>query len=252
MGLKEVLEKMKLVEVEESEAAEAEVPPPPAVRPSVPPPPRSAASPPARRLSMDEVLKPVGGRPKIDESALSAAAAGDDVPDFAAIYKAAGVKEPSHGYSAPKVLEILSSSELAPLPAAAKAAALSGFLKMNPTGPVPIADVIKDAVARDQALDGFEDFLKKKLEARRAELDKENVRLQAEIDEVSRRNKEKMDANRHALDGEKERLAAWQTRKRIEERKLFDAVSPFVEENPVSIAGQNPSTTPRPSKPGGS
>ena len=98
-----------------------------------------------------------------------------------------------------------------------------------------IADVIRDAVARDQALDNFERFLRKKLDGRREQFDKENASLQAEIDDLTRRNQEKMEVNRRALEKEKQRVAEWQARKRIEERKLFDAVGPFVEENPVSL-----------------
>jgi hypothetical protein len=232
VGLKEVLEKMKLVEVEEGpEAPVARVPS--ASPPAPPPPPRAGAAP-----AMADVLRSAPPRPKIDEAALKGAKTGaDSLPDFDSVYQAAGVKVPPHGFSAYKVLEILSMSEFAALDIRAKAVALGGFLKMNPTGPVPLADVIKDAVARDQALDGFEDFLRKKLDTRREELDKENAKLQAEIDEVTRRNQEHMEANRKTLEGEKERFGTWQARKRIEERKLFDAVAPFVEENPVSVGG---------------
>jgi Skp family chaperone for outer membrane proteins len=232
MGLKEVHSKMKLVEVDEAAAPPAATPRP---APAAPPP----VAAPARRPTLDEVLKAAPPRPKIEEAALPpAAAAGDEIPDFTAIYQAAGVKDPAHGFSSYKVLEIFSSPEFAPLDLKAKAAALTGFLKMNPTGPVPIAHVIQDAVVRDQALDGFEDFLQKKLEARKDELDRENAKLQGEIDEITRRNQEKMDANARALEGEVAKLATWQTRKRIEERKLFDAVAPFVEDNPVSVGSK--------------
>jgi hypothetical protein len=249
MGLKEVLEKMKLVELEEGEA----LPPPPAGAPAHPMSARPAApAAPARTgAPMQDVLKKMPAAPKIDEAALEKAPKGEgSLPDFESVYKAAGVKAPAHGFSAYKVLEFLSSPDLAALDPRAKAAALSGFLKMNPTGPVPLSDIIQDAVARDQALDGFEEFLKKKLDTRRDELDKDSARLQAEIDEVTRRNKEKMDANRRTLEEEKERFATWQARKRIEERKLFDAVAPFVENNPVTLgAGASAGAGPAPESP---
>lgn len=242
MGLKEVLEKMKIVEVEEAAATPSGAPRPGPASP--PPPPRGAAPTGGRPApSMGDVLKNVPAPPKIDEKALPK---GDDVPDFAAIFKAAGVPEPAHGYTAYKVLEFLSSPDLEALDAKAKAGALLGFLKMNPAGPVPITDVIQDAALRDRALDGFEEFLKKKMDARRAELEKDTAALQAEIDELTKRNKEKMDRNRQQVEAEKERLAKWQARKRIEERKLFDAVAPFVQENPVTLAGD----AARPENPG--
>jgi hypothetical protein len=232
VGLKDVLEKMKLVEVEAGGEAPASRPSRPAPPPPPPPPRRAASSP--GSPSLDAILRGVPAPPKLDERALPKTP-GDEVPDFEGIYKASGIKEPPHGFSAYKVLEILSSPDFAGLDARARAAALSGFLKMNPSGPVPISDVIQDAVARDQALDNFETFLRKKLETRSTELDRETAALQAEIDELTRRNQEKMEVNRRALEGEKQRFAEWQARKRIEERKLFDAVGPFVEQNPVSL-----------------
>jgi hypothetical protein len=255
MGLKDLLEKMKLVEFEESEAATTAKP----VGAPPPPPPRRGGSPPppaTTRPSLTDVVKDAGAQPKVDEAALAraakaGAASGDampEVPDFPAIYTASGVSDPPHGFSAYKVLEMLSSSDFAALEPRAKAAALSGFLKFNPSGPVPITDVIEDALRRDQALDAFEEFLRKKLDARREQLEKDSARLQAEIDELTQRNREAMDANRRALEAEKERFATWQARKRIEERKLHDAVAPFVEDNPVSLGSGStaPAGTPKP------
>lgn len=232
MGLKGILEKMKLVEEEETGA------PRPPARPGTPPAPGG----PAPRATIGDVLLKVPPPARLDERALPAGA-GDEIPDFEAIYTASGVKDPAHGFGAYKVLEILSAADFASLDPRAKAAALSGFLRMNPAGPVAIADVIKDAVARDQALDNFEQFLRKKLDARREQLDKENVGLQAEIDELTRRHQQKMESNRQALEQEKRRFAEWQARKRIEERKLFDAVGPFVEPNPVTL-GSGPDAAP--------
>ena len=236
MGLKGILEKMKLVESEEAPtetpaaAPKATAPPPAIRRPGMP----SAAPAP----SMKDIIQRVPPA-RIDEQSLPGS---EEVPDFPAIYKASGIKDPAHGFTAYKVLEILSSPDFAALDTKAKAGALSGFLRMNPSGPVPIEDVIQDALARDNALDGFEAFLRQKLEARNADREKENASLQAAIDELARKNKEKMQANLEAMAKEQERFASWQTRKRIEENKLFEAVGPFVEKNPVSV-GNSPSET---------
>jgi len=237
MGLKEVLSKMKIVEMEPDEAAIGVAPPPGS--------PGGLGQP----TDIRELLGTLPPPPEIDERSLEAAAkssgtpgapgadgspAGPDVPDFPAIYKAAGIQDPPHGYTAHKVLEILSSPGFENLDSKAKAAALAGFLQMNPTGPVPITDVVQDAVRRDQALDRFEGFLRTKLKARAEQVEKENARLQAEIDELVRKNREQMDANRRDLEGEEARLAQWQSSKKAEERRLFDAVSPFVESNPIT------------------
>jgi hypothetical protein len=249
MGLKEVLSKMKIVEMSPDEAL-IDTP----MKRSAPGQ-GSAGQP----TDIRELLGTLSPPPEIDEKALAAAAesagsggtapsgsvGGMDIPDFMAIYKAAGIQDPPHGYTAQKVLEILSSSDLANLDSRAKAAALAGFLRMNPTGPVPIADIVQDAVRRDQALDRFEDFLRTKLKARTEELEKENARLQQEIDELVRRNREKMDANRRTVEDEEARLAQWQLTKKAEERRLFDAVAPFVETNPITTGAATASTAPQ-------
>jgi hypothetical protein len=49
-----------------------------------------------------------------------------------------------------------------------------------------------------------------------------------------------MQANLEAMAKDREHFAAWQARKRIEEQKLFEAVGPFVETNPVSVGNTSP------------
>ncbi|HYN20505.1 MAG TPA: hypothetical protein VE078_06070 [Thermoanaerobaculia bacterium] len=255
MGLREVLSKMKIVEMSPDEGV-TETP----MKGSVPSSGRAG-----QPMDIRELLGTLPPAPEIDEKALAQAAestgsgdtagsgsvGGMDIPDFLAIYKAAGIQDPPHGYTAHKVLEILSSSDLANLDTRAKAAALAGFLRMNPTGPVPIADIVQDAVRRDQALDRFEDFLRTKLKARTEEIEKENARLQREIDELVLRNREKMDGNRRAIESEESRLAQWQLTKKAEERRLFEAVAPFVETNPITTGKASASGTaqPAPSEP---
>jgi Skp family chaperone for outer membrane proteins len=248
MGLKEVLSKMKIVEIDPEEMA-ATVPPVPGMSaPGVQLSKGAKGAPPPPALPTDirDLLGTIPEPPAIDERKLPPESADQDadIPDFPAIYRAAGVTDPPHGYSAYKVLEIFASPGFAALDMRAKAAALTGFLNMSPSGPVPITDVVQDAVRRDQALDKFEEFLRNKLGARSESIDKENAQLQAEIDEVTRRNREKMEANRAALEAEQARFTRWLSTKRAEERKLFDAVNPFVEKNPISTAD-----TPRPAAP---
>jgi hypothetical protein len=229
MGLKDVLQKMKLVEVEAAPAAAS-----PAMRDTSP-------QHPAPRQEIGDLL--AGIEPaKLDPAKLPAAATapGGPVPSFDEIYRAAGIAAPAHGYSAYKVLEIVSSPELAPLDAKAKAQAIAGFLKMNPGGAVPLRDVIQDAVKRDQALDRFEDFLRQRLQERAQKAEQEGARLQAEIDALLQQKREAQEKGRLAVEEETRRFAEWQARKRIEERKLYDAVAPFVETNPVSLGSEPP------------
>lgn len=250
MGLKEVLSKMKLVELSPEETASAVSMTP--MAPGKPPVP-----PPGVPTDIRDLLGTLPEAPPIDEKKLAAETAGgadsgeggDEIPDFPAIYRAAGVSDPAHGYSAYKVLEIFAMPGFAALDTRAKAAALTGFLNMNPTGPVPITDIVQDAVRRDQALDRFEEFLRRKLAERTEQIEKDNAQLQAEIDEVTRRNREKMEANGIAIETDQARLTRWLVIKRAEERKLFDAVNPFVEQNPISTADASRAAATAPAAP---
>jgi hypothetical protein len=246
MGLKEVLSKMKIVELDPGEMAAVAPSTAGMSTPGAPGPKAPLPAPPGPPADIRDLLGGIPEPPMIDERKLppETGEEGSDIPDFPAIYRAAGVVDPPHGYSAYKVLEIFASPGFSALDTRARAAALTGFLNMNPSGPVPITDIVQDAVRRDQALDKFEEFLRNKIAARSEQVDKENAQLQAEIDEVTRRNREKMEANRGAVEAEQARLSRWLTTKRAEERKLFDAVNPFVEENPISTAD-----TPRPAAP---
>ncbi len=263
MGLKEVLSRMKLVELAEPvPVAGSGAPGSSGSRPAG----KASAGPAAPVPDLDQLLASIPTS-RLDEGTLAAlATAGrssqsatsepgsagvsgtggagapgesSEIPDFAAIYRAAGIEVPGHGYSAFKILEILESPDLAPLDAKAKAAALGGFLKMNPSGPVPLSDIIQDAVRRDQALDRFEEFLRGKLDARAAEAERQNAALQAEIDELTAKNRATMETNRRALEADRTGLEGWRAQKETEERRLFQAVSPFVDQNPIT-AGTTP------------
>ena len=251
MGLKEVLSKLKLVEVSEpaaagsggssaaagrtGEIAQADSPELAELLRSLPPP-----------KPIDESVLAKRRRAGAPTPAVSAASTGgaataaepsDDeleLPDFPSVYRAAGIGEPPHGFTAFKVLEMLQSPGLAELAPQAKASALAGFLKMNPGGPVAIGEIIQDAVRRDQALDRFEQFLQAKLAERQAAAERANAALQGEIDALAERHRATMAANARAVAELTARLSEWSAGKRVEERKLQAAVAPFVDGNPIT------------------
>ena len=249
MGLKDVLAKMKLVELEPrapaAPAAGARPPSRGAAPPVQPPglPARKAAparSPPEETIE-DILASLPRSAPKIEAAAVPAEARpGARDSDFSAVYKAARVPDPPHGFTAHELLKMLASPHLAALDTKARAQALAAFLEMNPAGSVSIREVIEDAVRRDQALDAYEKALQDSLAAREAEVAAQTAVLQAEIDELARKNQERMRSHAVALDAERQRVLEWRYAKMQEERRLFDAVAPFVEANPVTLGGVAP------------
>ena len=252
MGLKDVLAKMKLVELD----APAQPPPrppskgpaPPAAPAGGPAKPAQAAAKPTRpghsEPTIEDILASLPKTaPHIEAAAVPPEARpGARATDFGAVYKAARVPDPPHGFTAHALLKMLASPDLAALDEKARARALCAFLAMNPAGPVSIRDVIEDAIRRDQALDAYERTLQEQLAAREADVAAKNAALQAEIDELARRNQERMRTNSVDLEAERARVLEWRYAKMQEERRLFDAVAPFVEANPVSLGGVSPAS----------
>jgi hypothetical protein len=224
--------------------------------PTVPEPAVAEPEPPADKTAARLVPPPAGGAPgalpnpgppiaptRLDP-ALAATVdgkAGDDYP-FDQIYASAGIHDPAHGFTVYKLIEMMEADELRGLDDATRAKVLGGMLRRLPSGPVSLDDIVSDAVRRDQALDAFERFLADRVARVGRDLEEKNSALQAEIDELVRRNSEQMEANRAKIGAERERFERWQRRKRAEEERLFAAVQPFAASNPVtrSATGDDP------------
>jgi len=153
---------------------------------------------------------------------------------FERIYTSAGISEPEHGFTVYTLIEMLEADEFRDLDRDTTAKVISGMLRRLPSGPVEIDDIVGDAALRDHALDAFERFLRDRLAATEAEVVEANQALQDEIDEMARRNTELMEANRSRANAERDRLDGWLVRKRTEEQRLYEAVEPFVDANPVT------------------
>jgi C4-dicarboxylate-specific signal transduction histidine kinase len=177
--------------------------------------------------------------PALEKMAAEAAAAADASAEypFDQIYTSAGIREPQHGFTVNKLVEMMQAEELRDLDGPTRAKVITGMLRRLLGCPVALDDIVRDAVQRDQALDAFERFLSERTARTEAELVEANRKLQAEVDELVRRNTEAMQANQARIEAERAKVERWRTRKRTEEERLFTAVQPFVEANPVTVGG---------------
>jgi hypothetical protein len=140
---------------------------------------------------------------------------------FAEIYKAAEIPDPPQGYSILKVADMLQSDHIRSMPMDVKRSSV--LVALDAAG-VDIKDVIQDAVRRDRALDTFERVQEKSVTELEARKSQENN------DEVTR---------------EKERFFGWKLKKQQEEKKISDAVAPFVTENPITTGGSSVPPAPK-------
>jgi hypothetical protein len=181
-----------------------------------------------------EIASTVAAEPKFSSPVSEAAT-------FAEIYKAAEIPEPPHGYSILKIADMLQSEHIRTMPLDVRRSSV--LVALDAAG-VDIKDVIQDAVRRDRALDTFERVQEKaatELEGRKVQ---ENSQLQAEIDKFVSEQRAKIQANNDEVTREKERFFGWRLKKQQEEKKISDAVAPFVSENPITTGGASVPPTP--------
>ncbi len=171
-----------------------------------------------------------------------------DPNSFAEIYQAAEVPHPSHGYTILKIVEMLQSEHIRNLPAEVKR---SSILVALEAAAVKIEEIIEDAVRRDRALDTYERVLQKSVEELEGHKTEENRQLEKEMERLMAEYRARIQKNSDELAREKERFFGWRLQKQQEERKIADAVSYFVTENPITTGGApaEPRSTRTPKEP---
>lgn len=161
---------------------------------------------------------------------------------FAEIYKAAEIPDPPHGYSILKVADMLQSEHIRSMPMDVKRSSV--LVALDAAG-VDVKDVIQDAVRRDRALDTFERVQEKAVTELEARKSQENNQIQTEIDKYVNEQRARIQANNDEVTREKERFFGWRLKKQQEEKKISDAVAPFVTENPITASGSSVPPAPK-------
>jgi len=172
----------------------------------------------------------------IDEAALSDAV--DELetenPEavFDKIYEAAGLSpRDSESFTIHKVEELLDSEHLSGLSDKVKQRSIMVTLESNDK---TLDEVIQDAVARDKALDHYDGMLRKDVKDLERQVEQENARIEQEIEEYLKRKKAQMQKNKQKVEQARQMYEKWKGEKESEEQRLLEAVSVFVDENPIT------------------
>ena len=141
---------------------------------------------------------------------------------FDEVYVGAGIKAPGKNYTILKVAEMLNSKHLADMTPEAKRSSLMMALE---AASAEIGDLLQDAVARNRALDEYEEKRQdqvKKFEAGKAE---ENNKLHAELERLTGQYMSRIQANSDQVAQEQDNFRGWQKRKQQESQRITDAAT---------------------------
>jgi len=165
---------------------------------------------------------------------------------FDEIYSSAEIHAPVHGYTIMKIAEMLQSEHIRGLPAEVRRSSI--LVALDAAG-VKLQEVIEDAVKRDRALDTYERVLQKSVEDIENRKTEENRKIQAEMERLAAEYRQRIQANNDEIAKEKDRFYGWRLQKQQEEKKIADAVSYFVSEQPITVSGAAAAPPPAPKKP---
>jgi hypothetical protein len=131
---------------------------------------------------------------------------------FDDIFKAAGIA--GAGWNIERLHQFLNSD---PIRAMDRSAAQQETLRVLSAEKIDVADLVKDAISRDQALDAYEDFISKKRELRIRALEDQRRHIEQQIA------------------AEEKKWREWRKEKRRREREMADAVGYLIDRPVISI-----------------
>jgi hypothetical protein len=141
---------------------------------------------------------------------------------FDELYASAGVQAPGKIYTILKVAEMLNNRHLADMTPDAKRNSLMMALE---AAAVEIGDLLQDAVARNRALDEYEEKRQEQIKTFESGKAEENRKLQAELEGLTSQYMSRIQANLDLVAREQDNFRAWQKRKQQETQRITDSAT---------------------------
>ena len=141
---------------------------------------------------------------------------------FEEIYRNASFKQPKVAYDILKVAEMVNSQHVAGLSVEAKRCAV--LMALDVAG-VETEDLLQDAMARQRALNDYEEALQNALREFELTKNRENAEIQAELDRLSARYMARIQANVDEVARQQDAHRVWQREKQQESQCIAEAAS---------------------------
>ena len=181
-----------------------------------------AAAQPAKIQTRSVTLEQLKTEIRAEEVRALAEAPAELTVPFEKIYETAGLPKLSSGWSIDRLRQLLEMESFKGQP---REAMQSRILETLSKDRVDAEDLVKDAVARDQALDAFEKFAERKMRDRLALHERELSEVEAKIAELHKESSRL----RQLAEADGRSWGDWLKRKRAHERELARVVSHLVD-----------------------
>ena len=157
-----------------------------------------------------------------DSNGNGAAGPSKVLESFEEVYATAGVQTPEKTYTILKVAEMLQNKHLADMTPDGKRNSLMMALE---AGGVEIGALLQDAVARNRALDEYEEKRQEQIKTFEAAKADENNKLHAEMERLTSQYIARIQANSDQVAHEQDNFRAWQKRKQQETQRITEAAT---------------------------
>jgi ATP-dependent Lon protease len=148
---------------------------------------------------------------------------------FDKIFETAGIGEGKKGWTVHKLHAVLSSD---PLKSASRENAQKQILEILRSDEISTEEIVKDAMARDKALDSFEAFARQKMEERRLAREQKMTHLREQIEQLKKELSE-TESRKKSDDG---KWAEWRNRKKAAEQDMAWAIGHVINRPVITIA----------------
>lgn len=152
---------------------------------------------------------------------------------FEKIFESAGVKPPARGWTVERLGQLLRTEQFKGMD---RQAAQNAILKILSSEKVDVEELVRDAIARDQALDAFAASVQKKIKERMATRERRMVEMDAQIRALEEQRKPlKEEAKR-----DEQQWRQWRERKRAQEKDMAWAIGFLIDRPVVTIDEDSP------------
>lgn len=147
---------------------------------------------------------------------------------FDKIYETAGISSNPQDWTIERLKQVLTSEPLKNKPREEVQRSVLDLL--NSEG-VPVEKIVKDAMARDQAMDSFEVFAREKMQARMETCKYKKMEIESRICDLQEEN----NTLEMALKADEEKWREWRKHKRAREQELATLISYIVNHTVITL-----------------